>query len=282
LGNRLRLHVYNNPGYRDEGDFPPLLRMPPRQHSVMDDRLVSTFDEYLPSSENDVSIIAECVPGGTTTAALAIGLCAGRAVETPSSSVAGSVRSLKHELVEHWRLTLGDAFARLLGEGCIEDALSLCCDHFQFHFVLWLVRHARRLAVAPAIRPLWLGGGSQMLAVLALVKRILGDTTEWRCVRENVQVVTTTWVHSTLGGPSCAGVLDYLSDVRLVHPGFTFRHAKLEALRKYDRGYTQEGCGAGAMLHLAKHHLGMNDAQLTACIERHLLADMPVAADCNR
>lgn len=257
--------------------FPPLFKYLPQEHSVWSEEFAQYLTDHLPTHKDSTSIYTECVPGGTSTAALAIRLCLNEDIPTPSSSRDIEVHRAKAQLVSDAYLQTSHNFNRTI-ETHPEVALTLCCDSFQYHMVLWIVSLAKARHQLPEGSKVILGGGSQMLSVLALVKRILGDSNEWDWVSSSFEVVTTTWLYTTAPREMLRQLMSYLDGVKFHHPDFTFKHASLKSLKKYDMGYTTEGCGAGAMLYVAKEALGLTDEELTAVIEKSVERNLPQAA----
>jgi len=194
-------------------------------------------------------LLAECVPGGTTTAqAVLTGL--GLAVEgLVGSSLRQPDLSLKSRLVDQGLAAagLGGACAWGQGPGSDPDPLAVVAavgDPMQ--------PLAAGLVLAAAARgvPVLLAGGSQMAAVLALALALAPDPLK-SVLAARVAIGTTAWVagdsSSNLGDllqtlGRCWGVmpLGLAADLRFeapMHP----------ALLDYERGFVKEGVGAGGL-----------------------------------
>ena len=199
-------------------------------------------------------LIAECVPGGTTTAQAVLtglGFDVGGLV---SGSLHRPAHALKADLVAR-----GLSAADLLGVGTASVAqgspasgeaqrarrvLAALGDPMQ-PLAAGLVVGAVRVA-----RPLLLAGGSQMAAVLALALALAPPPLRPRLAAA-VAVVTTAWVaaepHSDL-----ALLLRRIGERWGLEPlGFAaslrFREPIHPALADYERGYVKEGVGAGGL-----------------------------------
>ncbi|WP_320664068.1 nicotinate-nucleotide--dimethylbenzimidazole phosphoribosyltransferase [Prochlorococcus sp. MIT 1223] len=208
-------------------------------------------------------LITECVPGGTTTAQAI--LC-GIGIEV-SELISGSVLippfSLKKELVRK-----GLENAALGPNPLPKKLLAAVGDPFQV-IAVGLVLGARE-----AKQPVLLGGGSQMLAVLALALASIEPELRFSFV-ENIAIATTSWLvkesHSgNKFNSSFIRLMELVSDYFGVclmgfSSGLSFEESTKKVLRDYELGYVKEGVGAGALSFLAKMK-GVTSAQLVqAC-----------------
>jgi uncharacterized protein (TIGR00303 family) len=195
------------------------------------------------ADKHSVVVIAECVPGGTTTALAVLTALGIDEDDLVSGSLPTPVSKLKKELV-----TTGLQRARIqAGDAYIDPIKTIACvgDPMQ-PFV------AGMAIAASASRPVILAGGSMMLAVRGLINAFHGLKTNKYSRTFAPIVITTKWV----------GFDRYANTVRLsklvgAHciatcPNFELsRHA---GLRAYEAGHVKEGVGAGAAMALA--HLG--------------------------
>ena len=194
-------------------------------------------------------LLAECVPGGTTTAqAVLSGL--GLAVEgLVGSSLRDPDLSLKAQLVRQGLGAAGIGLPSGQGEGTspVADPLAVVAavgDPMQ------PVAAGLVLAAAAQGVPVLLAGGSQMAAVLALALALAPASLREVLVAQ-VAIGTTAWVANDLS--SNLGVLlqtlerhwgvtplGLVADLRF--------HAPLHpALLDYERGFVKEGVGAGGL-----------------------------------
>jgi NaMN:DMB phosphoribosyltransferase len=194
-------------------------------------------------------LLAECVPGGTTTAqAVLSGL--GLAVEgLVGSSLRDPDLSLKARLVRQGLAAAGLGLASTQGEGPPHDADPLAVvaavgDPMQ------PVAAGLVLAAAAQRLPVLLAGGSQMAAVLALALA-LAPASQREGLAAQVAIGTTAWVandpSSNLGvllqtlerqwGVTPLGLVADLRFQAPLHP----------ALLDYERGFVKEGVGAGGL-----------------------------------
>jgi uncharacterized protein (TIGR00303 family) len=212
-------------------------------------------------------LLAECVPGGTSTAqALLSGL--GLEVE---GLVSGSLREpahgLKSALVRRGlaaaRLPLGASPATIvaaLGDAMQPLAASLT------------------ITAASAGLPVLLAGGSQMAAVLALALA-LAPAEQRQALARHAAVVTTAWVAEETGS-DLERLLARIGERWQVEPlafaaGLRFGAGCHGALRDYERGYVKEGVGAGGLAALWQLRGGRPEELAEACDRacRQLLGD---------
>lgn len=199
-------------------------------------------------------LLAECVPGGTTTA---LGVLRGLGVAADglvSGSLLHSDHALKAGLVRLGlaRAALADAGAP--GDGAAPDGAGGEVDPVA---VLAAVGDpmqplAAGLSLALARRggTVLLAGGSQMAAVLALVLALAGPR-ERQALAARITVATTAWVADEPGS-NLALLLRRVGErwqvlPQLARARLRFAACSSAALRDYERGYVKEGVGAGGL-----------------------------------
>ncbi|MBA4733158.1 MAG: TIGR00303 family protein [Synechococcus sp.] len=191
-------------------------------------------------------LLAECVPGGTTTAQAVLtglgvsvqGLISGSARQPP--------QQLKQQLVEQ-----GLQRAQLSGSPSPQAVLAAVGDPFQ--------------AVAAGVlisarQPLLLGGGSQMAAVVALALASLPNQ-QRQALADRVLIGSTAWLaQETISGHGMSALGCLLDEVGQrfgvslagLASGVRFHTSRQPALRDYEDGFVKEGVGAGGLLLLAQ------------------------------
>lgn len=187
----------------------------------------------------DPILLAECVPGGTTTA---LAVLEGLGIEA-EGLVSGSQRQPDHQLKQ-----------RLVQQGL--QAAGLCAPADPTALLAAVGDPMQALAAglvqaaAQAGAPLLLAGGSQMAAVLALV---LAATPQGQrqAVVDQAAVVTTAWLANEASS-DLPGLLSRMALRWGVEPlGFAsslrFRGSDCAELRAYEQGFVKEGVGAGGL-----------------------------------
>lgn len=248
--------------------------------SAIDETVVKSLFEFgmvlgeRLAAEHDLVAVAECVPGGTTTA-MAVLTALGFDVQTLlSSSLPISNHNDRFRLVE---LGLQNAIADS-GEFAVNPLLCVAKvgDPMQAVVAGMVATASQRVSVV-------LCGGSQMIAVYSLAESFLkaaSDRLSEACresrhaasgepclqtFRSNTFVATTKWV-----------ALDETADMRhlarltgapfaCVCPDFSkSRHAGLNA---YEQGNVKEGVGAGGAMMLTHLVAGTTDIKLMSAID---------------
>jgi uncharacterized protein (TIGR00303 family) len=194
-------------------------------------------------------VLAECVPGGTTTAQAVLTALGFEVGDLISGSARQPPKRLKSALVAQG-LRNAD-----LSKGCsAEQVLGAVGDPFQVVATGLLVGAVR------SQQPVLLGGGSQMLAVLALALHALPKPAGAALLRQ-VLVGTTAWLADEGASAGGTSPLDRLVDaigarfgasLAVFASGVHFHSSAYQALRDYELGYVKEGVGAGASLLLAQ------------------------------
>lgn len=191
-------------------------------------------------------LIAECVPGGTTTAQAVLTGLGLEVAGLVSGSLLEPVHGLKTELVAR-----GLGAASLAGPQGPGDhgadplaVLAAVGDPMQ-PLAAGLV-----LGAAGADRPVLLAGGSQMAAVWALALALSPPSSRPALARQ-VAIGTTAWV-ATENGSDLALLLQRLGVRWQLEPlafaaGLRFHQCRSARLRDYEAGYVKEGVGAGGL-----------------------------------
>ena len=195
-------------------------------------------------------LLAECVPGGTTTA---LAVLEGLGVAA-SGLVSGSLRQpahgLKSALVAQGLAAAGFEAAEL---AAVADPLAFA-EPLNVLAALGdpMQAFAAGLVGAAALRgaPVLLAGGSQMAAVLALALA-LAEPGQRLALADRLVVATTAWVAEEAGS-NLALLLERIGARWQVRPrlevaALRFHGCSSAALRDYERGYVKEGVGAGGL-----------------------------------
>jgi len=221
----------------------------------------------LSTSWTDNNIIAECVPGGTTSAELLMRInpllnTLSRDNLSASSSEGEDVPKVKNALV-----------SQLLGDGDhLFQSTSMLYRSKVGHLMDYLqlvLTSTEFLANIPEKTHVTLAGGTQMAAIM-LALECTGAAKGMRLYKDiKFKVDTTKWV---VDDPrSKAGLVFGVLESMGYQTGRSktrFDGLKDPRVHKYEEFYTKEGCGLGAVLCLAERHL--NPLEIRAAIEREL------------
>lgn len=178
----------------------------------------------------DYLVLAESVPGGTTTALgvlMAMGFDAEGRV---SSSMSYNPHELKVAVVEEGMRRAGISRGSLRADPL--KAVEVLGDPTIPVIAGILTSSCRNV-------PVLLAGGTQMTAVLA----VAGD--HIRPHVENVAIATTRWIVEDRGSDIFGLLRQVMPEVPLVYPRLSFKGARYEGLRAYEDGVVKEGVGAG-------------------------------------
>ena len=115
-----------------------------------------------------------------------------------------------------------------------------------------------------------LAGGTQMLAVFALIKALAKkekhkEKNSFDIRWENIIVGTTRWVAEDPTGDTI-GLASLLENVCVCATQLNFSTSNYESLRKYEAGFVKEGVGAGGSA-ICAHLLGLDNQELLILIE---------------
>lgn len=185
------------------------------------------------ASKTDYLIIGECVVGGTTTA-LAVLLSLG-------IDALGMVNS-SHPCCNH------EQKWSIVQQGLASSGLNLNQAPDPFAVVAAVGDPMQIVAAGMAIAAsqsggVLLAGGTQMLAVYALIQQIINQTP---CNARLNQIIvgTTRWVAEDPTGKTVQ-LAQKIEGVPLIATGLNFATARYSGFRSYESGYVKEGVGAG-------------------------------------
>jgi uncharacterized protein (TIGR00303 family) len=175
-------------------------------------------------------VIGETLPGGTTTAAAILEALGYPGLRYISSSSPSNPRKLKEAVVRK-------ALARIRETSGIWDIVDQVGDpvHVSLAGIACgaLGRGAR----------VYLAGGTQMAAVLAIMKAT--------CRLRPEAILTTRWIVEDRQSNIEKLVSQISPDTPIVYSTVDFRDAPYEGLVQYEHGYAKEGVGAGGSLVIA-------------------------------
>ena len=102
-----------------------------------------------------------------------------------------------------------------------------------------------------------LAGGTQMIAVFAILKHLGMDT-------DRISIATTKYVYQDRSFDFDAAIRDLGCCVHVVDPGFA--DSRMDGLRKYEDGEVKEGVGAGGAMYAAGM-LGVTQKEMLDAVE---------------
>jgi uncharacterized protein (TIGR00303 family) len=204
-------------------------------HAVTDAAALFEFGVHLgrdAAARADYLVLGESVPGGTTTA-LALLLALGYSAEgRVSGSVPGNAHALKTRVaraaLEAAGITRGNTSMTPL------EAVSRVGDPVQ------PLAAGIALGAAAMDRDVLLAGGSQMVAVAALIKALTGAAG-----LERVAIGTTRWVVEDPSADVSGLVREVSADLPLLAVNLDFSKSRHVGLRDYEGFMVKEGVGAG-------------------------------------
>ncbi|MDX2270413.1 MAG: TIGR00303 family protein [Cyanobacteriota bacterium] len=203
------------------------------------------------ASRDSYCVIGECVAGGTTTAlAVLLGL---------GWSVAGMVNS-SHPICNHeqkWAL-VQEGLRHLPPQADPWQVLAAVGDPMQAFVAGFALQASQH-------NPVLLAGGTQMLAVVAIMQRLARDMDiSWQ--PQNMVVGTTRWVAEDPTGQTVR-LAELLGEVPLLATQLSFASSRFAPLQAYERGYVKEGVGAGGLSLAASLSAGWQQEDLLTAIE---------------
>ncbi len=201
----------------------------------------------------DYMVIGESLPGGTTTALgvlLAMGVDARGKV---SSTLPSNPHDLKAEAVMAGLKAAGESPGSLADDPV--RAVSCVGDPMIPAFAGLVMGAAPRV-------PLIMAGGTQMGAILAVVKGLRPEA----LAHGNVAIGTTRWVACDRTS-DLRGIVGQIADVPILAADLDFGGSRFAGLRAYEVGLVKEGVGAGGAS-IAAMSRGIGMGALLAEIER--------------
>ncbi len=201
-------------------------------------------------------ILGECVVGGTTTALAILTALGWDVAGKVNSSHAICNHQQKWEIVQHGLTQAGLQTLDPRHPPSPFQVVAAVGDPMQ------PVVAGMAIAASRCSRVL-LAGGTQMLAVYALIRAIAQQQhLEWNPAA--VVVGTTRWVAEDPTGDTVG--LAAMLEAPLLATTLDFTKARFAALRAYERGFVKEGVGAGGCA-IAAHLQGWDAAHLRRQVE---------------
>lgn len=186
-------------------------------------------------------LIAESVPGGTTTAQAVMETFGLNVSNLVGSSLFKAPRELKRRVIQTGLLN-----ANLKNDFDSFDVISSVGDPFQAFSMGLLI--GTRLANQPVL----LSGGSQMIAVILLALEFL-DSKNKEDFFKNVFIATTSWLVKDKSLSDLLELINQKHKVNLIglSSPLNFKSSNYKELKDYELGHVKEGVGAGGISILA-------------------------------
>ncbi|WP_324281975.1 TIGR00303 family protein [Cyanobacterium aponinum UTEX 3221] len=206
-------------------------------------------------TEDSYLILSECVVGGTTTALAVLTALGIEAQDKVNSSHPVCNHQQKWEIVSRGLKNSKYNFNDPL------EIIAAVGDPMQ------IVVSAIALSASKTVGVM-LAGGTQMLAIYALIKALNRYYNLETCL-DNIIVGTTRWVAEDTTGDT-VGLAQLIGDVSVCATQLNFSNSRFPSLQVYEQGFVKEGVGAGGSA-IASHLLGMTKEELLSAIEKIIL-----------
>lgn len=171
----------------------------------------------------DYLVVGESIAGGTTTA---LGVLVGlgyNAFGRVSSSMPDNPHTIKEKVVKQGLKKLSDrnvfSVISKIGDPMIPVHAGIC------------VGAAKKI-------PVLMAGGTQMAAVLAVIKETEKE------IMNNLAIATTNWIINDKTS-DLPGLINEISPIPVIATKLSFVSSKYDGLQAYEKGFVREGVGAG-------------------------------------
>ncbi|MFM6755941.1 MAG: nicotinate mononucleotide-dependent phosphoribosyltransferase CobT [Dolichospermum sp.] len=214
-------------------------------------------DKLSCDAANSYLILSECVVGGTTTALAILTGLGIDAVGKVNSSHAVCNHQQKWDLVQTGLAKISSSVDPL-------ELVAAVGDPMQVVVAGMAIAASRKCGVL-------LGGGTQMLAVYALIQAIAQTyALSWKPTE--IVIGTTRWVAEDPTGATIdlAQSFSKNSIPPLLATKLSFANSQYPQLQAYERGFVKEGVGAGAACIAASWGQNWGQNQLLAAIEAEM------------
>jgi uncharacterized protein (TIGR00303 family) len=201
-------------------------------------------------------ILSECVVGGTTTALALLTALGIAARDRVNSSHPQCNHGQKWQVVTQGLQAAG--IEPLIQTLTPYAAVAAVGDPMQIVVAGMAIAASQQSGVM-------LAGGTQMLAVYALVQRIV-ETQRIPANLDNMVVGTTRWVADDPTGDT-VGLAELIGQVPLLATPLSFQPSRYRVLQVYEQGFVKEGVGAGGCAIAASLVADWGQTQLLMAIE---------------
>jgi len=207
-------------------------------------------------------LVGESMPGGTTTAMAIMEGLGYRARDRVSSASPNNPRELKWKVVSK-------ALERVRGVDDVFTIVDEVGDPLHVSIAGFVTGALEKECIVI------LAGGTQMCAVVAILKR-LGVS-----YRGRLAIWTTRWIVNDPQSDIVGLLRDIDPAIPLAAARISFESSEFEGLRMYEKGYVKEGVGAGGTAIAAMIRLGMAEETFVKVVEREYrrLLEAKIAKD---
>ena len=171
----------------------------------------------------DYIVIGESIAGGTTTALATLTGLGYDAFGKVSSSMPCNPHAEKEAIAKQ--------ALRHLEDGNVFSVVSYMGDPM-------MPVHAGLCTGAGRHIPVFMAGGTQMAALLAIIKRTKED------ILDNLFIVTTRWIIKDKTS-DLPGLIEEIHPVPIIATRLSFSSSPYSGLQAYEKGFVKEGVGAG-------------------------------------
>ncbi len=197
-------------------------------------------------------VLGECVPGGTTTALSVLCALGVNAFDLVSSSFPEGNNFWKNQTVKDALLSNSELFSSINKNPL--KAAEYFGDPMQI-FTCGFLKGTMKINL-----PVVLAGGSQMLAIYFLAKKLFGYNPY------DTVVTTTSWVANDKNAKTKR--LAELCEAPLIASNIKFDNSSHQGLKAYEEGHIKEGVGAGGLMIIADLFKDVSGENIIAEIEK--------------
>lgn len=197
-------------------------------------------------------VLGECVPGGTTTALSVLCALGINAFDLVSSSFPDGNHLWKNQTVKDALITHAEKFSTIKKNPL--KAAEYFGDPMQV-FICGFIKGAQK-----ANLPVMLAGGSQMIAVYYLAKKMLEYDPH------DTIVSTTSWITNDKNAKTKK--LAEACSTPLISSNISFKDSKHSGLNAYEHGHIKEGVGAGGLMTVAELYKDTSQEIIVSEIEK--------------
>jgi len=180
---------------------------------------------------SDYLVVGESIPGGTTTCLGVLTAMGYDAKGKISSSMPTNPHELKWKVVEEGLKNAGIYFGSLKNKPF--KAIATLGDPMMAAF-------SGLILGAAEARKVLMAGGTQMAAILAIVKALKPE------ILKNLAIGTTKWIIEDKAS-DLKGLINQIAKIPILAANLNFGRSRYKGLMAYEYGVVKEGVGAGGV-----------------------------------